>query len=78
MVDPHRLWTEAEDRAATDIVLGRQPGGAAAIEALNEAERLGSPYDLTSIRRIYATAAWGTEATAALARHASIELTPPA
>ena len=80
MVEPHRLWTEAEDRAATDIVLGRQPGWAAAIEALDEAERLGSPYDLTSIRRIYATAAWGAEAAAALARHASIELievTPP-
>ncbi|MYE24863.1 MAG: AMP-binding protein [Gammaproteobacteria bacterium] len=80
MVEPHRLWTEAEDRAATDIVLGRQPGGAAAIEALDEAERLGSPYDLASVRRIYATTAWGTEVNAALARHAPIELievTPP-
>ncbi len=74
MVEPHRLWAEAEDRAATDIVLGRQPGCAAAVEALDEAERLGSPYDLTSIRRIYATTAWGTEAAAALARHAPIEL----
>ena len=74
IVEPHRLWAEAEDRAATDIVLGRQPGCAAAIEALDEAERLGSPYDLTSIRRIYATTAWGAEAAAALARHAPIEL----
>ena len=80
IVEPHRLWTEAEDRAATDIVLGRQPGWAAAIEALDEATRLGSPYDLASVRRIYATAAWGAEAAAALARHAPIELievTPP-
>ena len=74
IVEPHRLWAEAEDRAATDIVLGRQPGSTAAIEALDEAERLGSPYDLTSIRRIYATTAWGAEAAAALARHAPIEL----
>ena len=80
MVEPHRLWAEAEDRAATDIVLGRQPGWTEAIEALDEAERLGSPYDLTSVRRIYATTACGAEAKAALARHAAIEMievTPP-
>ena len=74
MVEPHRLWAEAEDRSATDIVLGRQPGWAAALEALDEAQRLGSPYDLSSIRRIYATAAWGAEATAALGRHSPIEV----
>ena len=80
IVEPHRLWAEAEDRAATDIVLGRQPGWAAAIEALDEATRLGSPYDLASVRRIYATAAWGAEAAAELGRHGPIELidaTPP-
>ena len=74
MVEPHRLWAEAEDRAATDVVLGRLPGWAAAVEALDEAQRLGSPYDLGSVRRIFATTPWGAEAAAQLARHAPIEL----
>lgn len=73
MVEPHRVWTEAEDRGATDIVIGRLPGAAAAIEALDEAGRLGSPYDLTALRRIFATEPWG-RAAADLQRHSAVEV----
>lgn len=73
MVEPHRVWTEAEDRAATDIVMGRLPGAAAAIEALDEAARLGSPYDLTALRRIFTTESWDKIAET-LSRHGDIDL----
>ena len=74
MVEPHRVWTEAEDRAATDIVLGQQPRAEAAIEALNEATRLGSAYDMSALRRVYATQPWGAGAVAELQRHGAIQV----
>ncbi len=80
IVEPHRLWSEAEDRGATDLVIGRQPTAPATIEALEEAARLGSPYDLTSVQRIFAATPWGTAAASELERHGTFELidaTPP-
>ena len=74
MVEPHRIWTEAEDRAATDIVIGRLPDAGAAIEALNEAARLGSPYDVSGLHRVFATHPWGAEAVVDLQRHTTARL----
>jgi len=65
--DAHELWRAVERERVTNITIVGDPIGRRMVEALDEADARGEPYDLSSVRRILSSGAvWSAPVKAAL------------
>jgi fatty-acyl-CoA synthase len=69
-LDPDRLWGMVEDHKVTDVVIVGDAFARPMLAALDEAERRGNPYDLSSLERITSSGVmWSSEIKQGLLRH---------
>jgi fatty-acyl-CoA synthase len=65
--DAHELWRVVERERVTNITIVGDPIGRRMVEALDEAEARGRPYDVSSVRRILSSGAvWSAPVKAGL------------
>jgi fatty-acyl-CoA synthase len=65
--DAHEMWRAVERERVTNLTIVGDPIGRRMVEALEEAEARGRPYDVSSVRRILSSGAvWSAPVKAAL------------
>ncbi len=66
-LDPHELWRAVERERVTNITIVGDPIARRMVDALDEADARGRPYDLSSVRRILSSGAvWSAPVKVAL------------
>ncbi|MEM7004040.1 MAG: AMP-binding protein [Pseudomonadota bacterium] len=69
-LDPHRLLQLVEDHRATDLVIVGDAFARPLLEALDEAQTRGTPYDISSLKQIASSGVmWSAEVKQGLLRH---------
>ena len=69
-LDPDRLWGMVEEHGATDLVIVGDAFARPLLAALDEAEKRGRPYDLSSLKTITSSGVmWSAEIKQGLLRH---------
>jgi len=69
-LDPHVLWGLVEEHAVSDLVIVGDAFARPLLAALDEGERRGNPYDLSSLKQILSSGVmWSTETKEGLLRH---------
>jgi fatty-acyl-CoA synthase len=65
--DPHEMWRAVERERVTNITIVGDPVGRRMVDALDEADRRGRPYDVSSVRRVLSSGAvWSAPVKAGL------------
>jgi 3-oxocholest-4-en-26-oate---CoA ligase len=69
-LDPHLLWGLVEEHRVSDLVIVGDAFARPLLAALDEAEQLKNPYDLSSLQQIISSGVmWSAETKAGLLRH---------